>query len=467
MSAPSSNDRDRGVPADGRSGLPTGLPPGSRDLMPAAYRRRRKAIHMLVEVFERWGYGPVMTPLVEYYDVLGRGLTEADRRLCVRFIEAGSGELVTLRSDITPQIARMVAQRVGGELEAGPFVRRYCYAAGVIRQSMPGTSQGGDREQTESHQAGVELIGDGDAAADAELVVLCHEALRAVGLERFRIDLAHARIGHELIASLELPEPEAERVRTLLARKDREGVRQLAQRHGRRGPNADAAVALCDLFGPVGARGEAEPAGTRVLERARVALERCGLSGGLDRLEAVLSHVRALDPTVLERITVDLGEVRGFEYYTGLRVRVWAPGVARPIARGGRYDHLLERYGASAPATGFAIDLDALEAALRQAGSSDEANGAPAVHLVVVAPTDGETVRVEASRVARAQRGQGRRAWVVTATELEQAHAQADLAGADALTIVSGGQGPVLRTYSRTPDGWRELQSHDKPEQER
>lgn len=456
MSQSNVNGRDPELHGPGgldlRPGAQAGLPRGSRDLMPAAFRRRRALTRALVDVFERWGYGPVMTPLVEYYDVLGRGLTEADRRQCVRFIEAGSGDLVALRSDITPQIARMVADRVGGELD-GALVRRYCYAADVVRQSpsrlaSPAT---GDHEQIEFHQAGVELIGDADPAADAELIALCDEAVRATGLEEFRIDLAHARIGHELIASLALPDEAAERLRVLLARKDRGGVQELLRRHHDRGPLAEAAVALCDLFGPVGST----TPGIAVLERARAELAGCGLDEGLERLEAVLAHVRALDDAIVSRITVDLGEVRGFEYYTGIRLRVWARGAGRPIARGGRYDDLLGRYGYAAPATGFAIDLDALEAALQASGRAHDAAATLQVHLVAVAPERSEASRVEASRIARAARVAGQRAWVVTVSSPEHARAQADAAGAEALTLV---REETVEQYGRTVRGWHRLE---------
>src|SRR5690606_12078441 len=113
------------------------------------------------------------------------------------FIEPRSGEVVALRSDLTPQIARMVAQRLGGELTVDT-VHRFAYAADVVRQPA------GEREQTEHHQAGVELIGDAAPAADAELLALCHEALIATGLQGFRIDLAHARVADRLVDQLGL-----------------------------------------------------------------------------------------------------------------------------------------------------------------------------------------------------------------------------------------------------------------------
>src|SRR5690606_7887030 len=123
------------------------------------------------------------------------------------------------------------------------------------------------------------------------------------------------------------------------------------------------------------------------------------------------------------------GEVRGFEYYTGLRLRVWAPGVPRPIVRGGRYDHLLGRYGAAAPATGFAIDLDALETALREAEARGDEDGAP-IHVVAVAVGAPASARVRAAQLAAQARARGARAWVDPDLGWEQADAHARRMGA-------------------------------------
>ena len=83
------------------------LPVGLRDLLPSACRRRRAITDALLDVFDRWGYAPVSTPGIEYFDIFGRGLHESERGACVRFIEARTGEVVTLRSDVTPQVARL------------------------------------------------------------------------------------------------------------------------------------------------------------------------------------------------------------------------------------------------------------------------------------------------------------------------------------------------------------------------
>ncbi len=428
-----------GRPLDGDATGFMGLPRGARDLMPPACRARRRHTTTLVEVFERWGYDQVMTPTVEYFDVLGRGLTATDRRLCVRFIEPRSGEVVALRSDLTPQIARMVAQRLGGELTVDT-VHRFAYAADVVRQPA------GEREQTEHHQAGVELIGDAAPAADAELLALCHEALIATGLQGFRIDLAHARVADRLVDQLGLDDRDRAEVHGLLARKDRGGLDELLRRRGVDPKQQSAVVALCDLFGP-----------PDVLDRAKASLRGTGAEGGLARLEAVLSSLRAWAPAAYDRITVDLGEVRGFEYYTGLRLRVWSAGVSRPVVRGGRYDDLLGRYGVSRPATGFAVDLDALEGALAAANGAPVEPARTPTCLVAISPSgcDVEAARALAATHAVQARSEGRRAWIQPGVTTARAEALADAAGATMLVYVDIEAGaPIARQWDRGAQGW-------------
>ena len=465
-----------------------GLPRGSRDLLPPAARRRGRLIRTLVETFDAWGYDQVVTPTVEYYDVLATGLSDADRRLCVRFIEAQSGDLVALRADLTPQIARLAAGH-RGEAWPADAVTRLAYAADVVRQPA------GDREQTEYHQAGVELIGDADPAADAELIALAYVALEATGLTGFRFDVSHRAVAGGVIDALDLDLQDEAELRRLLARKDRGSVEQLlrsaelgggrdhrprsagprgdaeasgagrpggeaepptAPRPGASGagrpggaaepptahralPEADitAAAALCDLYGDAA-----------LLPRARQLLHAEASVAGLDALEAVITTLRELHPEAAAAVDLDLGEVRGFDYYSGLRLRVWAPGADRPVLRGGRYDDLIGRYGEPAPATGFAIDLDALDTALPDMAPKDMPPGrVVAVHPE--APADG---RLAAARRSAEARRHGERAWVQPSVELTRAQQLADFWGATGLTFIEPGGSAV--NYRRAQAGW-------------
>lgn len=425
---------DANEPAASLPGV-VALPRGASDLLPPACRRRRAVTARLLGTFEAWGYEPVSTPAIEYFDVLARGLTEHDRRGCVRFIAAGSGELVTLRADVTPQIARLLAQRWGGELPVD-VVHRLSYAAEVLRQPTR------ERSQTEIHQVGVELVGDGDPAADAELVALADASLRAAGLSAYRLDLAHMRVARGLLGALGLPVEGEREAKARLARKDREGLRATLARFDGPAVLQRAAVALCDLYGPPGP----------VLERAAQALADAGVDEALDELRAVVEHLERWGDGVVERLTLDLGEARGFDYYSGLRLRGWARGVRLPVVRGGRYDGLPRRFGVPQPATGFAVDLAVVEAALDAQGHAVPEAEPPPAHLVAVAPGAGTPdVRARAQAAAREAQAAGLRAWVQPEVTLERAQQVADGARAREMTFLDGRTGA---RWSRGPEGW-------------
>ncbi len=414
-------------------GVDNRLPRGARDLLPPACRQRQLVTEGLLGTFERWGFERVAPPSVEYFEVIGRGLGNEERERCVRFIEAESGEVVSLRPDVTPQVARVVAQRLSAE-PGRRRSHRLTYAADVVR--VPDRR----RDRAELHQAGVELIGEGSPVADAEMVAMAHEALADAGLPEFRLDLAHTgivraafeKVGHERGAL---------RLRGVLARKDVSGMNALLDELAVTGRLRKALLSLCELFGP-----------PPVLEEARRRLAPLGVKRALDELEAVLETVRALSPAAHAAVTLDLGEARGFDYYTGLRLRAWAPGVAEPIVRGGRYDDMVRRYGLDLPATGFAVDLESLEEALVAAGVElPGQERAPAV-LVALLERDAGARAVAAREAAKARR-KGHRAWIESVRGLEEAQSVAD--EAEARRMIAVGPEGAIERWQRGAKAWR------------
>ncbi len=405
------------------------------DLLPPAAARRRALADALLDSFVAWGYRQVVTPTVERYDVLAAGLSEADRAHVVRFVSGPGSPLVALRSDVTPQIARMVARHRGTSWPADA-VLRLAYTADVVRQPSDG------REKIEQHQVGVEFVGDASPAADAELVTLAHAALTRVGLTGFRFDMSHEGIAHRVLDGLGLDAADRRAVEARLARKDRGGLETLLRSKGIAAVTATAVGSLCDAYGP--------PA---VIDRVAQMDpgDAGGAADGLATLRAIVEHVRAVSPDAADVLDVDLGEVRGFDYYTGARLRVWAPGVADPVLRGGRYDDLVGLFGPAAPATGFALDLGALQQAL---GDRGPAPGGRTGRLFALHPNCSPHARVEASRRAAAARGSGEPAWVQDGLALQDAQAVAADAGAGSLTYLqpddAGGMA-VLR-FRRTQD---------------
>ncbi len=419
------------------------LPIGARDLLPATTRRRRAVTDRLLGAFERWGYREITPPLIEYFEVLGRGLGSDERERCVRFIEAGTGELVGLRSDVTPQIARMVAQRVGGTVEPGDELR-LCYAATSVRLPK------GRHEHAELHQVGVEYVGEPEPTADAELIGLADQALVELGISGHRIDLAHTAIVRDALAFLDLPAPREAELRERLARKDRAGLVRVLERCAVAREAREAVASLCALHGP-----------PSVLAEARARLAVVGAGDAVDRLRSIVAAVEREHPRTHARLILDLGEVRGFDYYTGMRVRVWAPGSAAPIARGGRYDHMLARYGADLPATGLAIDLDALEEALIAAEVElDEERPTPGLLVALADRPASPELRAIAVTEVESARAEGLRAWIeagAAGLTLDRARALAERRGATRLTwLRSDGEGqPGGERWRRVERVWQ------------
>ncbi len=323
------------------------LPAGMRDLLPPVARRQGELARRVTGCFELHGYELVTLPVFEYAEVLERGLGALQSDEVLRFVEPESGEVVALRPDMTPQIARILATRFR-EL---PGPARLCYNGSVVRRRRQRA-----RRHRQIFQAGVELLGSEGPSGDLELLRLASEGLRAAGLSSFVFDLGHARIAAALLETLPAA-PTSELVEAL-ALKDQSEVSRRALAAGFSGRTLSALSELCELHGG----GEIWPRAERLLAgtAAEVALSE------LRQIWDAVEHAQ-LAPGLL----VDLSETRNFAYYTGLMFQIHAEGPGTPIGAGGRYDGLLGRFGAPRPAAGFALSLDHLAWALERIGREE------------------------------------------------------------------------------------------------
>ncbi|MBX3208997.1 MAG: ATP phosphoribosyltransferase regulatory subunit [Labilithrix sp.] len=316
------------------------LPPGMRDLLPEEAASRRDLSRAVLERYALHGYRLVTPPAFELASVLERGLGASAADDVLRFIEPESGDVAVIRPDMTPQVARIVATRLGDR--EPPF--RLAYEGTVVRRRASRA-----KKHRQIPQVGVELCGVAGAEGDLELLCLAADVLReGAGLERFTIDLSDAGIVRDLLA--EVAAPRAAEISLALSRKDEPSLIELTAGLAE-GPRV---VALARLHGGREAIVEAVEllAGTRAEAPA-------------SRLLALFdaASARGLGP----HLSADPGEVRGLSYYTGTIFSIYAEGPGEPVGGGGRYDDLLARYGAPRPAVGLGIDLDALGWAVRAA----------------------------------------------------------------------------------------------------
>ncbi|HEX3850921.1 MAG TPA: ATP phosphoribosyltransferase regulatory subunit [Polyangiaceae bacterium] len=323
------------------------LPAGMRDLLPPVARRQGELARRVTRCFELHGYEIVTLPVFEYAEVLERGLGALASDEVLRFVEPESGEVVALRPDMTPQIARILATRLS-EL---PGPARLCYHGSVMRRP---------RERARRHrqifQAGVELLGLEGPAGDLEILRLASEGVRAAGLSSFVFDLGHARIAAALLETQ--PAARTADLVDALAIKDQSEVSRRALAAGFSGRTLAAISELSELHG-----------GAEIWPRAERLLVGTAAEPALRELRQIWDAVQNAE--LAPELLVDLSETRNFAYYTGLMFQIHADGPGSPIGAGGRYDSLLARFGAPRAAAGFALSLDHLAWALESIGREE------------------------------------------------------------------------------------------------
>lgn len=305
----------------------------------------REAEEILRGLFRGWGYTEYVPPTFEYADTLSTGAGAPLQEQMYRFFDR-DGKVLALRPDMTIPTARLV----GSKLFDQPFPQRFFYTGPVFRYLEPVAGM-----PREFYQAGVELVGAGGADADGEVLALAVESLRALGLNDFRIVLGQMAFFHGLLEALDLESRDRDALRLALDRKSAPALHALVEQWGLEGKARDAVLRLPHLHGTEGVLAAAEAVALNPPMRA-----------ALDNLRAIERVVEAYG--VKEAITLDLSEVRGMEYYTGITFEGFAPGLGVAVLSGGRYDNLVAAFGPPRPAVGFAITLERALRARREQG---------------------------------------------------------------------------------------------------
>ena len=326
------------------------LPEHIEDVLPNEARAIEGLRRAILDLFEAHGYELVAPPLLEYLESLlsgtGRDLDLATFKLVDRL----SGRLLGVRADHTPQVARIDAHLLNRQ-----GVTRLCYCGSVLH-----TVPSGMTKMREPLQIGAELYGHAGIEADLEILRLMIASLRMAGIEGLHVDLGHPNIYRALASGLGLEPEAAEALFHAVQQKDAPAAAEIA---GPGSEAADALVALTTLNG-----------GLDVIGRARQALPRNpAIGAALDVLEQLAT--RCAEPGV--DVSVDLAELGGFNYESGLAFAAFTRGSPDAIARGGRYDEVGASFGRARPATGFTMDLRQL-AALAPAPPKRRAILAPA-----------------------------------------------------------------------------------------
>jgi len=315
------------------------LPEGIEELLPPQAQQLESLRRRLLDLFASWGYELVIPPLVEYLDSLLTGTGNDLDIQTFKLTDQLSGKLMGVRADITPQVARIDAHRMGDR--EGPV--RLCYQGAVLHTR--GDGLGGSRSFT---QIGAELYGHPTIESDAEMVCLMLEALDVSGIKQIYIDLGHVGIFRALSKEAGLSEEQETVLFDALQRKATPEVETFLA-----GLEIDSKVKtnIADLVWLNG--------GEEVLEQARKKYSRMtDVTKALDEVTHVAERVSKQRPDL--QLHFDFAELRGFHYHTGVVFAAYQQGQGRAIAQGGRYDDIGKVFGRARPATGFSADLRAL-----------------------------------------------------------------------------------------------------------
>jgi ATP phosphoribosyltransferase regulatory subunit len=311
------------------------LPEGIEEILPPRAAQLETTLRRLLDLYQSWGYELVMPPFIEFLDSLLIGTGQDLDLHTFKLTDQMTGRLMGLRSDMTPQVARIDAHCLKRNVPT-----RLCYMGTVLR-TLPAT-HGGNRSPM---QVGAELYGHAGVESDIEVLRLMLETLHCAGIEQVYLDLGHVGIFRALASQAGLDASVETQLFDALQRKAKPEIAALLGELALPAAQAAMLASLADLHG-----------GQEVLAQARVELAAGGeaIIACLDTLSEIAEAVDGMRGVSLH---YDLAELRGYHYHTGAVFAAFVPGQGQAIAQGGRYDDIGKAFGVARPATGFSTDL--------------------------------------------------------------------------------------------------------------
>jgi len=314
------------------------LPEGINESLPEQAEALEVLRRRILDLYHSWGYELVILPFIEYLESLLTGTGHDLDLQTFKLTDQLSGRMMGVRADMTPQVARIDAHRLNRDVPT-----RLCYLGTVLNTRPDGFA--GSRSPM---QVGAELYGHAGIDSDLEVLSLMLETLKFSGIETLHIDLGHVGIFRNLAAEVGLSSEQEARLFDMLQRKARPEIEDFLSSLELSEVHRTCLSELASMNG-----------GLEVLEKARAMMSSVnGLSAILDDIESVAKRISEDYPQV--ELNIDLAELRGYHYHTGIIFTAYVPGQGKEIARGGRYDDIGKVFGRARPATGFSTDLKTL-----------------------------------------------------------------------------------------------------------
>lgn len=312
-------------------------PEGLKDMLYEECAAKAEIERIITDLFTMRGYSRAITPTVEYYDLFDDDMLGIPQEQMYKLTSV-SGRIMALRPDMTIPIARLVSTR----LKDVPAPIRLYYTENIFKVNMNGSGH-----ENEITQSGIELIGAKGLAADLEVLDMAVKVFEKCGISDYAIELGHAGFFGSLVRGLGVDDEKKEEIRRSIESKNYAELSLILSGIDD-SPSAKVLKLLPSLYG-----------GAEILDEAE---KLCAGNGEameyLDYLRELYSKLSEISPDA--NINLDLGMVHRNNYYTGVVFRGYINGYGNTVISGGRYDGLMEKFGRPMPATGFAVDNNAL-----------------------------------------------------------------------------------------------------------
>ena len=310
------------------------LPENISDILPSEARKIEDLRRILLDRFQAYGYELVMPPMLEYLDSLLTGSGQDLNLKTFKLVDQISGRTLGLRADMTPQVARIDAHLLNRQ-----GVTRLCYAGSILHtRAAAGSSS---REQL---QLGAEIYGHAGLEADLEIQALLNDVLNLSQVGEITLDMSHAGLLTAILGDFSPKSESLDALYSALQTKDLPGLNQVLQDWPTEVKSA--VLTLANLSGLP----------EKVLAQARQNLPKtAAVKSALDELERLCAGVAGLPNS--PQLNLDLSDLKGYQYHSGVMFAAYVEGLPVAIARGGRYDMVGKAFGRSRPATGFSLDI--------------------------------------------------------------------------------------------------------------
>lgn len=321
------------------------IPEGTKDTLFSEYTTKNNLKNSIREVFIKHGYLEVQTPTLEFYDVFDFNNQPINQENMYKFFD-NKGRILALRPDYTVPIARVFSNKIK------EFPIKLCYGGQIYRQNL--SHYGMNNEIT---QAGIEIIGVSNYRAEVQLILTAIEALKAAGIDDFKIEIGQSEFYKSIIEELSLSKCELEELKILIENKNFGTL--LTFLKGKSDKLSEKEISLLkllpQLFG-----------GIEILDKVEEYTENKKAIEALNNVRDIYFALHTIGYS--KYLSIDLGMIPNINYYTGIIFKGYLNEIGEEILSGGRYDKLMGEFGENIPSAGLGINVDNLLRVIKERG---------------------------------------------------------------------------------------------------